>query len=84
MDCLTKYDNLGKLIEMGQYYEEKMPVMGDYILTQDTEDDKIVFIDALNGWSKAQQDMKLKRPMLYGTIWTHMSPRTKRSMQFSV
>ena len=32
-ECLTKYGNLGKLIEMRQYYKEKMPGKGDYVLT---------------------------------------------------
>jgi hypothetical protein len=74
--CPTKYGNLGKLIKMGQYYKDMMPVKGDYVLTQDPDDDKILFVDALKGWSKAQQDMKLKLPMLNALIWAYLSPES--------
>ena len=48
-ECHTKYGSLGKLIEMGRYYKEKMPGREDYVLSQDPEDNKILFIDTLKG-----------------------------------
>ena len=83
-ECLAKYGNLVKLIELCKYYQEKMPVRDDYKLTNDAEDDKILGVVNLKGWSKAQQDMKQKRPMLYRLIWAYLSPKSMNEVRNEV
>ena len=76
-ECLTKYGNVGKLIELGKYYEKKRPNKLDVEFnTGDADDDKLMYVEALKAWARTTADMELKRPMMYGTIWSHMSPES--------
>ena len=62
-ECLTKYGNVGKLIELGKYYEAVQPTRADFN-TGDADDDKLLCHEALKGWARVKSDMELKRPML--------------------
>ena len=74
-ECLTKYGNVGKLIELGNYYEAVQPTRADFI-TGDAVDDKLLYHEALKAWARVKLDIELKSPMLYGTIWSYLSPES--------
>ena len=76
MECLTKSGNLGKLVDKGSYYVARMPKADDFVDMGPKEVASLLFMDALKGWSKEQQDMKIKRPMMFGLIWAHLSPES--------
>ena len=76
-ECLTKYGNMGKLIELGKCYERSKPSKLEIEFNSgDTDDDKLLYVKALKAWVRMRTDMDLKRPMLYGMIWPHMSPES--------
>ena len=45
-ECLMKYGNVGKLIELGKYYERAKPDKKDAEFnTGDTDDDKLLYVE---------------------------------------
>jgi hypothetical protein len=46
--AFREYGHLGKLIELEQYYEPKMPTRAGLGLTDDTEENKLLFHEAVN------------------------------------
>jgi hypothetical protein len=72
VECLTKYGNVGKLIELGKYYEKVQSKRTDFT-TGDADDDNLLYHEALKGWVRVKLDMELKHPMLYGMIWLYLS-----------
>ena len=67
-ECLTKYGNLGKLVEKGSYYVARMPKADDFVEMGPKEVASLLFMNALKGWSKEQHEMKIKRPMMFGLL----------------
>ena len=45
-------------------------------MSRDAGDDKLLYVEALKAWARTRTDIDLKRPMLYGKIWSHMSPES--------
>ena len=76
-ECLMKYGNVWKLIELGKCYERvKSDKKDAEVNSGDADNDNLLYIEALKAWAKTRADMELKRPMLYGTIWSHISPES--------
>ena len=50
MECLTKYGNLGKLVEMGMCYVPRMTKAEDFVEMGTKEVASLLFVDALKGW----------------------------------
>ena len=74
-ECLTKYGNVGKLIELGKYYEAVQPTRED-CKTGDADGGKLLYHEALKGWARVKSDTELKRPVLYSMIWSYLSPES--------
>ena len=75
-ECLTKYGNLGKLVELGSYYVARMPEADDFKDMGPQVVTNLLYLDAVKCWSKEHHDMKSKRPMMYGLIWSKLSPES--------
>ena len=72
-ECLTKYGNVGKLINLGKYYEAVQRSRADF-KTGDADDDKLLYLEALKGWAESTAVMKDKQKILYRLIWGYLSP----------
>ena len=47
-ECLTKYGNVGKLIELGKYYKRVKPSTLEIEFNSgDTDDNKLIYVEAL-------------------------------------
>ena len=68
---------MGKLIELGEYYERAKPSKLEIEFNSgDADEDKLLCVEALKAWARMRMDMDLKHPMLYGMIWSYMSPES--------
>ena len=72
-ECLSKFWNLGKMIELGVYYVHVQPVKSDFVQFTDPDKAKIIYLEALKSWARVNTDMQLKLPMMYGVIWSYLS-----------
>ena len=60
-ECLTKYGNMGTLIELGKYYEKAKPDKRDAEFnTGNTDNNKLLYVEALKGWAKIKTDMEME------------------------
>ena len=75
-ECLTRYGDLGMLIEKGTYNVLDQPKRSEFTLSEDEDDDKLLYLEALKGWAKSTSDMKNKRKMLCVLIWGYLSPES--------
>jgi hypothetical protein len=71
--ALREYGHLGKLIELEKYYEAKMPTRESLGLTADTDENKLLFHEAIKAHLKLNNDMVMNQPKLYGLIWQYLS-----------
>ena len=42
----------------------------------DLDDDKLLCMEALKAWAKKIEGAEVKKPMIYGLIWSHLSPES--------
>jgi hypothetical protein len=62
------------LIEKGTYYVLDKHKRSEFTLSEDEDDDKLLYLEALKEWAESTSEMKNKRKMLYGLIWRYLSP----------
>ncbi len=68
-----EYGHLGKLIELEKYYSPTIPTRAALGITADTEENKLIFHEAVKAHLKLQADMVMNQPKLYGLIWQYLS-----------
>ena len=68
-ECLVKYGNMGRLIELEKYHELVKPNKTETRFTSgDPDDNKLLYMEALKAWAKKIEDAEVKKPMIYGLI----------------
>jgi hypothetical protein len=70
---LIEFGNVGKLIQLGTYYEIAMPDEADYVVPLNDRLSERMYEIACVEWVKEKNKMKAKRAGLYGFTWRHLS-----------
>jgi hypothetical protein len=71
--ALKEYGHLGKLIELDKYYEPAIPKRADFNTLPDPDDNKMLYQEALKGYTRVKNDMLAQQPKLYGMICQYLS-----------
>jgi hypothetical protein len=62
-ECLTKFGNVGKLVELRKYFVMKQSMRNNFASFTNPDDQKFIYLEALKRWATAQNDMEMKHPM---------------------
>jgi hypothetical protein len=79
--ALIEFGNVGKLIQLGMYYEIAMPDEADYVVPLNARLSERMYEIACAEWVKEINKMKAKRAGLYGFIWRHLSLESRDKMK---
>ncbi len=71
--ALKEYGHLGKLIDLDRYYEPPMPKKADFNTLPDADDNKMMYQEAIKGYTRIKNDMLSQQPKLYGMICQYLS-----------
>ena len=82
--ALKKYDNLGKLIKLGKYYEPEEPNSVDYHFVNDPLGvNKSNYLKDMKEYHKELMGMRNDRPKLYALIYQYLSEKSQEEIKWS-
>jgi hypothetical protein len=77
--ALKQFGDLGRLIELGQYYEPEPPDLDDYDFTARGDPfrlNRFFFSEQFKSYLKQREDMRKDRTKLYALIMQYLSPES--------
>jgi hypothetical protein len=79
--ALIEFGDVGKLIQLGEYYDIARPEEEDYEVPGNPRMSERMYEMACVEWMKEKNKMKSKRAGLYGFIWRHLSLESRDKMK---